>query len=290
MLLNEINPYVRLAIIGTISSKTKYDVFFKLKTSDCRLFYILSGKGSIVIKNTQYTLHSGDCILFQSGTEYIWQPEENSNITYISINFDYTQNHSYIKKSFHPVHHDMFFQKDLLENINFQDSQILNNYIFITNCFSLENYFRQLVNEYYIGGNYSDESLSSLLKSIIISIVRKYELKKINSDKDFELTKNIMQYIYENYNKELSYTNISKIFHLNPIYINRLFKKNSGVSLHSFIINYRINMAMELLRSTKTDIKEIAYMVGFTDVPHFTKTFKTHVNTTPTKYRNSNNF
>ena len=100
MLLSNINPFVRLAIICTLSGQTKYDVFFKLKTPDCRLFYILSGKGSIVIENSEYPLHPGDCILFQSGTEYIWQPKENNNITFISINFDYTQNHSDIKNSY----------------------------------------------------------------------------------------------------------------------------------------------------------------------------------------------
>ncbi len=59
---------------------------------------------------------------------------------------------------------------------------------------------------------------------------------------------------------------------------------------HSFsnkAYKYRINMAMELLRSTNIEVREIAFMVGFSDLPHFIKTFKKHTGKTPSKYRTS---
>ena len=74
---------------------------------------------------------------------------------------------------------------------------------------------------------------------------------------------------------------------MNPVYINRVFKKNSGVSLHNFLVNYRVNMAMEILRSSSIPVKEITSMVGFSDIPHFIKTFKKITGISPSKYRNS---
>jgi two-component system response regulator YesN len=41
------------------------------------------------------------------------------------------------------------------------------------------------------------------------------------------------------------------------------------------------------LRSTNIEVREIAFMVGFSDLPHFIKTFKKHTGKTPSKYRNS---
>ena len=76
-------------------------------------------------------------------------------------------------------------------------------------------------------------------------------------------------------------------FHMNPVYINRVFKKNTGVSIHAFLVNYRITAAMEILRSGSMSVKEIASMVGFSDLPHFTKTFKRITGITPGRYRDS---
>ena len=172
MLLKDINPFVRQAIIGSLSSNTKYDVFNELQSTDCRLFYIISGEGSMIIEGINHNLHFGDCILFQAGTKYVWQTNENQALNYISINFDYTHNFSHITKTFHPVHSNMFSKYDILENIVFCDCNILNKHIVLPHSNSYESKFRQIVTEYYLGGDFSDALLSSLLKYLIISIVR----------------------------------------------------------------------------------------------------------------------
>ncbi len=288
MLLKEIDPFVRQALIASINSNSKYDVFNELQSSDCRLFYIISGEGSMVIEGHKYPLKSGDCILFQSGTKYIWQTSQTSALNCIFINFDYSHNFSNIKKPFHPVHSNMFSSKDILESITFTDCPPLNKHIILSNSNSYEPKFRRIVSEFYLGGEFVDELLSSSLKSLIIRIIRDLNTNDKNPpNNNFELTRKIMQYIQNNYSQEISYESLSKIFHLNPIYLNRVFKKISGVSLYSFLIDYRINMAMELLRSTNIEVREIAFMVGFSDLPHFIKTFKKHTSKTPSKYRNS---
>lgn len=288
MLLTEINPFVRQAIINTLTSNTKYDVFYELRSADCRLFYIIAGKGNMIIKNKTYTLHPGDCILFQSGTRYVWQTFDQNMLHCITINFDYTRRFTQFRKPFHPVHSDMFVDRDILEQITFTDSTVLNEPIVLNNAHSFESTLRRLVTERYLGGDYSDELLSALLKSLIISIVRKLNAdRKHLSGNGFELTSSIIQHIHNHYSESLSYDAFAELYHLNPIYMNRVFKKNTGVSLHAFLTNYRINTAMELLRSTNMGVKEIATTVGFSDFPHFIKTFKKATGKAPTDYRNS---
>ena len=88
MLLKSISPFVRQVVTGSVGTKTPDDVFFELQTVDCRLFYITSGKGKIIIENEHHTLTAGCIILFQAGVKYTWCPETNSSLEYIAINFD----------------------------------------------------------------------------------------------------------------------------------------------------------------------------------------------------------
>lgn len=288
MLLKDIDPFVRKAVTATLTVHVKADVFNELQTSDCRLFYILSGNGSMIIEGNDYELKQGCAILFQSGTKYVWQIGSVEGIHYIAINFDYTHNHADIKKSFHPVHSNIFRTSDILENIVFSDCTELNTPIVIKDATPLEARMKLFTTEYFLGDDYCDELLSSTLKSVIISMVRALNIKNNPyGNKGFILTQNIIQYIQHHYDEDISYETMSEIFHFNASHINRVFRKNTGKSLHAFLLEYRLNIAMELLRSHAASINEIAAMVGFTDIPHFIKTFKKFTGLTPARYRSS---
>jgi len=287
MRFDEAKPFVRQAIITMLNSRTKYDVFYELRSSDCRLFYIISGKGSMMIEGETYSLLPGCTICFSSGTRYIWQTVGDESVEFIVINFDYTQNFSHIKKSFHPVHSDRFSEDDILERVTFSDTPVLASPIVLYNMTALESRLRLMTTEFNVAPDlYLAELLSLVLKSVLVSIIREKLLDKEHR-KNKELTRDIIEYIQNNYEKVITYESLSGIFHMNPVYINRIFKKNAGTSLHSFLVGYRINMAMELLRTTSLPVREIALMVGFTELPHFIKTFKKITGSTPGKYRNS---
>ena len=78
---------------------------------------------------------------------------------------------------------------------------------------------------------------------------------------------------------------IGDYFHFNPSYLNRIFKENTGDTLHNFLVRYRINLAMDLLHTTNLPVNEVASTVGFSDIPHFIKSFKKSTGKTPGEYR-----
>jgi AraC-like DNA-binding protein len=291
MRLEDIKPFVRQALIASINSNTKDDVFYELQSPDCRLFYIVSGDGNMMIEGQSYPLSPGCAVLFQSGVRYVWQTRRDTAIDYIAINFDYTTRFSDIKKPFHPIHSDRFSPSDALETVSFSDAATLNRPIVLYNAGAIESRLRLLTTEYNMADRYySDELMSTVLKSIVISMVREARLSNEEQQRrDASLTRNIIQYIQSNYDQDLSYEQLAEQFHMNPVYINRVFKKNTGVSLHVFLVNYRITTAMEIMRSGSMSVKEIAAMVGFSDLPHFTKTFKKITGITPGRYRDSAN-
>lgn len=138
-----------------------------------------------------------------------------------------------------------------------------------------------------MGGAFRDELLSSLMKSIIISILRN-KRRNISKDKNLNIVNDIVRYIQKNYSKPVSNETIAEIFHFHPVYMNRIFKKQTGISVHAFLVNYRIEMAMNILRTKNVSVSDVAYSVGFSDVVHFIKCFKKHTGKTPLGYRNSN--
>lgn len=288
MLLKDITPFVRQAVAGTMSSKNVDDVFFKLRSIDCRLFWISGGNGEIQIEDQHYPLQRGTVILFNAGVEYAWRPHIGSAIEYIAINFDYTWSHPHLKTPFHPAHADVFREESILMHEAFSDAEEMNRPIVLQTPAVRESQFRQLVSEFFTRAEYSEEILSAMLKTILISIARETRSDQKNAvGGGSELTRQIAQYVQKHYKDPISYQTLGEVFHMSPIYMNRVFKRYMKTSLHEYLFHYRINMAMELLRSSNIPVKEIAQAVGFADFPHFSKSFKKLTGRSPSVYRNS---
>lgn len=99
------------------------------------------------------------------------------------------------------------------------------------------------------------------------------------------LMKNIKSYINSNLESELEISSIAKIFHFNPKYLGRLFKKEEKVSINEYICTKRLERGATLLCMTSDSVLDISYSVGFKNVTYFNRMFKERYKTTPLKYR-----
>jgi two-component system response regulator YesN len=61
----------------------------------------------------------------------------------------------------------------------------------------------------------------------------------------------------------------------------------TGITLHHYLMNVRVERAKLLLAGDLLSIKEIAFQVGFKNQSHFSKVFKKITSITPTEYRNN---
>lgn len=99
------------------------------------------------------------------------------------------------------------------------------------------------------------------------------------------IVQKVMTYIEDHIAVELSREEIAAHVYLNPAYLSRLFKKETGQSLTEFILELRMRKVKSLLESTNDKISDIAKSVGFCNFSHFTKTFKKMTGMTPNEYR-----
>lgn len=94
-----------------------------------------------------------------------------------------------------------------------------------------------------------------------------------------------LEFIKENYNKQITLTHIAEFVLLNPSYFCKIFKSEMGISFTKYLMNYRMEKAVELMEDPTLKIYEIAEQVGYNDVQYFTKIFKSVKGVAPTQYR-----
>ena len=76
-------------------------------------------------------------------------------------------------------------------------------------------------------------------------------------------------------------------FSLSPVYFNRVFKKEAGISYSEYINNLKLEKAAELLRTGFLSVTEVCEQVGVTNTSYFYTLFKKNFKTTPQHYRKS---
>lgn len=64
---------------------------------------------------------------------------------------------------------------------------------------------------------------------------------------------------------------------MNIDYLARIFKKNTGMTLNDYIINEKMEVARNLLITTKLPVGLIAMKVGYSNFSYFSKLYKKHI-------------
>ncbi len=84
----------------------------------------------------------------------------------------------------------------------------------------------------------------------------------------------ILQYIRSNIESDIRRTDIAEAVHLNPNYVSRLFKNETGKSLKEYIMEEKMELAKELVRSTNLSISVITMKVGYNNFSYFAQVYK----------------
>jgi DNA-binding response OmpR family regulator len=101
------------------------------------------------------------------------------------------------------------------------------------------------------------------------------ELKLENVKIEDAFLQKIREIVAANYDDEnFSLPMLCQKMRLSRFQLNRKMKALTEESPSLFIRNYRLQKANELLKTTDNSVKEIAFMVGFKDVPHFTRSYQ----------------
>lgn len=125
------------------------------------------------------------------------------------------------------------------------------------------------------------------IKKISKSLIE--EMSRRESEGHYETERKVItqakQYVKTNLGKDITLQEVADHVYLNPVYLSRLFKKETGKSFTDYVTELRMNQAAHLLRNTNMKIYEICEQAGYRDVRHFYKLFKKYSSCSPSEYR-----
>ncbi|RXJ90465.1 AraC family transcriptional regulator [Arcobacter sp. CECT 8983] len=98
------------------------------------------------------------------------------------------------------------------------------------------------------------------------------------------LAAKIKNYLDENFLEDIVLEDISKEFDITVVHLIRVFKKQFGLAIHSYIINKKVHKAKELLNSN-LPIIQVALQSGFFDQSHLNRSFKRVFQITPKQFQ-----
>lgn len=133
---------------------------------------------------------------------------------------------------------------------------------------------------------------SFLIQTLVILNKAYIKNNNLNAKEDTfydKTTEKIIKYINENLHENLSIDDLADKFELSKHYLMRKFKKQTGHSIHNYIIQKRLIYAIELMKSNSY-MYEIAEITGFSEYSTFVRAFKKNYGISPTQYLEQYNF
>lgn len=103
-----------------------------------------------------------------------------------------------------------------------------------------------------------------------------------------DLVSSALKIIDYNYCSAISVERIAEHLSVDPSYFSRKFNQKTGKSPKRYIVEKRIERAIELLSSTNAGIFEISNSIGYEDQFYFYRIFKKYTGMSPSEYRKKN--
>ncbi|MBO4663791.1 MAG: helix-turn-helix transcriptional regulator [Bacteroidaceae bacterium] len=100
-----------------------------------------------------------------------------------------------------------------------------------------------------------------------------------------ERMKHVLEYIHSHISESIDVDTLASIGCVTKSYLIKLFKRDFGTSPIQYINKKKVERAQLLLFTTDKAVKEIAYMLGFSDQNYFVRLFRKVTDITPQEYR-----
>ena len=237
-----------------------------------KILLLVSGSGSYVVDGQRYSIRSGDAVLIGSGC--VHRPEFEVGVAYERIIL-------YISPEF--LQRQSVPDCDLSECFSGRFGHVLRTeesrqQPIFTLAAALE---KELS-----GNEYGREILSnSLLLRLLVQISR--ELRRSGSDQSgLTEPKNdrileLMRYIDAHITEDLNIDDLAEHIYLSKYHMMRLFRQETGRSIHDYLQERRLLHARDLIRQG-ISATDSCFQSGFRSYSSFTRAYAKHFGTTPT--------
>ena len=127
---------------------------------------------------------------------------------------------------------------------------------------------------------YFRETMSAVMSRVICEMAR-----AVLSDGNTDMVARTIDFIRENFARPITNRDIASNVNYHEFYVNKLIKRQTGMTLHRYLTAIRVQEAKRLLTSTSEPVSKIAASCGFASDAYFISAFGKEVGITPSEYR-----
>jgi len=253
------------------------------------IVYIISGRAKHTLEDNTYWVQKGDVVVINPNEAHAFLEDKTCGETFLAYDLMFTPE---------------FIDRQCLQGDDF--SALADSFLFLSlfpeeQAFSSKLYLipqcsydlYAMFDKVYFEYNRKDVGYLNLIRIYVAEIIILL-LRRIHELEESTLTANqktlvreIMEYIQNNYNIPIRTSEIASNLFFNRNYVSKLFKKETGRSIHEFVREIRMQEACRLLATTRMPVADIARACGFLDLKTFYQFFKKYTGITPKGYRDS---
>ena len=100
------------------------------------------------------------------------------------------------------------------------------------------------------------------------------------------IVKNALEYMENNYAQKITLKELAEQMYVSQWHLSKLLNKHTKKSFNDLLNEIRIKNAKQLLKDPSLRVGDVAEMVGFMDITHFSRVFKKYTDMSANEYRN----
>lgn len=142
--------------------------------------------------------------------------------------------------------------------------------------------------------DFSSDVINAELKLLLLNLLREVskpgpgKIQGINSvHNENEVIRKAQQYISEHIREKLSVPDVARVADVSASYLTVLFHKNLQISPGEYIRRLKLQESKQMIRENNLNFTEIASVLQYSTVHHFSRQFKEKFGITPTEYAKS---
>lgn len=238
---------------------------FRVGMKSILILCTLAGKAFLEYRKKKYTIGSGDIMFINCMDDHVYGPEDDDKWEFSFLHF-----HGNNSDKLYEIVYNMYGPVIKTEKNN-----------------PAEQALEKIIENTETPSKFFESETMALIAELLSEII-KVSASRVGENKNNKTNQVVdrgIDFIRKNHSNRISLEDIALAAYCSKYHFSRIFKKMTGSSPYTYLINYRINASKKKLKLTDKSIAEIAIEVGFDSPSNYSKTFHVLEGITPQMYR-----